>query len=242
MYNRIFNISIISICMIILISCATNRVAVSVNSLAEPDSFQKNRYVILSNMEGVDSSDLQFKEYSGYIDNILNEKGFTKASSPDDAQIVIFLAYGMGGPDAHQQTYSSPVFGQTGVSSSTTYGTVSSNRGGTATYSGTTNYTPTYGVTGFTEHVKTRITFTKGIILEAIDVSTFKNEKKMVPVWKVYVMSIGSSNDLRLMFPFMAVAMKPYIGINTGKQVIVGIPENDPQVLQLRERSRPVAK
>jgi len=54
------------------------------------------------------------------------------------------------------------------------------------------------------------------------------------------VTSVGTKNDLRLVFPYMLVAAKPYIATNTGQKVEVKMPADDPQVIQLRGGTTPV--
>jgi hypothetical protein len=224
------------VCLMVMVSCATMqpvRYKSGVDSLAQTDASAKTRYIIMPGIKDVEPSDLQFLEYANYVEKILNERGFVKASQFADADIAIFLSYGIGNPQTHQYSYSLPVWGQTGVSSSSTQGTLST-YGGMGTYSGTTTYTPTYGVTGYTSHVSSYTTFTRFLFMDAYDVASYKQDQKMNQVWKTSVISTGLSDDLRLVFPYMAVAMKPYIGTNTGRKIMVEIIKDDPQVTQLR--------
>lgn len=205
----------------------------NVDSLAQADAVAKKRYVLLPGGKAVEAGDLQFQEYAAYVEKVLSERGFVKVATFQDADVAIFLAYAIGDPQTYQYTYSLPTWGQTGVSSSNTYGTVSS-YGGMATYSGTTTYTPTYGVTGSTTHVGTNTVYSRFLFLDAYDVPTYMKEKKMAQVWKTSVVSTGSSGDLRLVVPYMVTAMKPYLGTNTGRKIEVEVPANDPAVQALR--------
>lgn len=47
------------------------------------------------------------------------------------------------------------------------------------------------------------------------------SEKTTPPAWSIYIYSIGESNDLRLVMPYLAAAATPYIGKNTGQLVEV---------------------
>jgi hypothetical protein len=69
-----------------------------VDSLAQPDASAKKRYIIMPGSKDVQPGDLQFLEYAGYVEKILNEKGFVKASQFADADIAVFLSYGIGNP------------------------------------------------------------------------------------------------------------------------------------------------
>lgn len=228
----------------LLSGCATvqpTRFVSNIDSFAQPDAAAKKRYILLPGGKGVEPGDLQFQEFAAYVEKILSEKGFVKAASFQDADVAIFLAYAIGDPQTYQYTYSIPTWGQTGVSSSNTYGTVSS-YGGMATYSATTTYTPTYGITGSTTHIGTSTLYTRFLSLDAYDVQTYVKEKRMAQVWKTDVVSTGSSGDLRLVVPYMVAAMKPYLGTNTGRKVEVEVPANDPAVQVLRGGQPPAVK
>lgn len=212
-----------------------------VDSLAHANAAAKKRYVLMPIGTEVEAGDLQFQEFAAYIEKILSENGFTKASTFQDADVAIFLTYAIGDPKTYQYTYSLPTWGQTGVSSANTYGTVSSH-GGMATYAGTTTYTPTYGITGSTTHLGTNTVYTRFLFLDAYDVSTYIKENKMSQVWQTNVVSTGSSGDLRLVVPYMVAAMKPYLATNTGRRIEVVIRENDPAVQLLRGDQPPAIK
>lgn len=212
-----------------------------VDSLAQADALVKKCYVLLPGGKGVEAGDLQFQEYASYVEKVLREKGFVKAAKFQDADVAIFLAYAIGDPQTYQYTYSLPTWGQTGVSSSNTYGTVSS-YGGMATYSGITTYTPTYGFTGSTTHVGTNTVYSRFLFLDAYDAPTYMKKNKMVQVWKTTVVSTGSSGDLRLVVPYMVAAMKPYLGTNTGQKITVEVPLNDPVVQILRGNQPPAVR
>jgi hypothetical protein len=111
-----------------------------------------------------------------------------------------------------------------------------------ATYSGTTTYTPTYGITGSTTHIGTHTVFTRFLFLDAYDIATYAKEQKMSQVWKTNVVSTGSSDDLRLVVPYMVAAMKPYLGTNTGRRIEVVVPGDDPSVQLLRGGQPPAIK
>ena len=216
-----------------LIGCASTRLAVSVDSLASPTAESKKKYVLLSDSRDIDANNLQFQEFSNYIEQVLHERGFVKQAKLQNADLAIFLSYAVSAPQTQQYSYSVPTWGQTGVSSSRTYGTVSS-YGGVANFTGTTNYTPTYGVTGSTTHSGTNTTYTRSLTLTAYDAHVYLTNQKMNQIWVTSVSSTGTSEDLRLVFPYMASAMKPYLGTNTGKRINVQIPSDDPYALHLR--------
>lgn len=237
--NRIFVAAIALAFAGVLTSCAPVRpplqyYASFIDSFAQPDALVKKRYRIFPGSKNVDPSDLQYLEFAKYVGKILDQRGLVNASSFDDAEVAIFLSYGIGNPQTHQYSYSLPVWGQTGVSSSNTVGTISA-YGNSGIYSGTTTYTPTYGITGYTNQVRSYSSFTRFLLMDAYDLNVYKQTGKMAQVWKANVTSTGPSGDLRLVLPYMAVAVKNYIGRNTTRQVEEDVLVDDPQVWKLLE-------
>lgn len=206
---------------------------INVDSISAPEAVSKTKYILLPGVKGVEAGDLQYREYAAYVDRALISEGYIQSSSFADADVAIFLGYGIGEPETHQFTYSLPTYGQTGVSSSNTYGTVNT-YGNTATYSGTTTYTPTYGVTGSTTHIGTRTTYFRYMWLDAIDLDEYRKTEKEIQLWKTTVTSTGSSGDLRQVFPALVAASKPHIGSNTGKKIKVVLSESDRRVTEIK--------
>jgi len=206
---------------------------VYVDSISSPVGQELKRYVLLPNNKGVTVDDLQFQEYASYVHRALSAQGFIKAEDFKDANVAIFLGYGIGEPKTNQYTYSLPTWGKTGVSSSNTYGTVST-YGNTATVNSTTTYTPTYGVTGYTTHTGTNTTFTRYMFIDALDLNEYKKTEKQKQIWKTTVISTGSSGDLRRVVPILVAASKPYVAKNTGQKLFILLKEQDQAVLDVK--------
>jgi hypothetical protein len=224
-------IIIICILMIIMQACAgIPRYVVDVDSINSPGDGTKNRYVLLPGEKDVNSENLQFKEYAAYVDRALSAKGLVKANDFNDANIAIYLSYGIGDPKEHQYVYSFPVWGQTGFYSSYRY----VKNADSDTYRTIVTYTPTYGIVDSDIHTATIITYQRFLILDALDLDASRTTEKKVQLWQTTVTSIGSNGDLRLAFPIMLGAAKEYIGTNTGKKMKVTLFENDKRVLDVK--------
>lgn len=219
----------------LLSGCAVaTKYSVTVDSINSQMSESKKAYTILSGLKGVVPTDLQFSEYAAYVERALSARGFTKAERIEEANVLIFLAYGIGDPQENVYTYAVPVWGQTGTSSSNTHGTVNS-FGNSASYSSTTTYTPTYGITGFMPMVGSNITYFRFLVLDAINYDEYKQSQKIVPLWQTIVTSTGSSGDLRSVLPVLVAASKPYIGNNTRKKVNFQMAEDDRAVMEIKK-------
>lgn len=206
---------------------------VNVDSITAPNNTPKKTFYLIPGMENVHKSDIHYREYEKYVEKALLSEGFKKISNIQNANIAIFLSYGIGDPETYQYSYLLPTWGQTGVSASNTTGSVNV-FGNTGTYSQTTTYTPKYGVTGYQQRTGYYTNYFRFMILEAIDLDEYRKSEKAITIWKTTVTSSGSSGDLRRVFPVLVGASKKYIGRNTGQNIIVKLRENDLRVLKLK--------
>lgn len=212
---------------------ANPKFRVNVDSLSATEPHTGKSFILLPGNKDTNISDLQFKEYASYINRALIAQGYSPAETFETADLVIFLSYGIGDPQEHQYSYSLPVFGQTGVSSANTYGTLNT-YGNFGSYSSATTFTPTYGIKGYTQHSGSYSTFFRFLLLSAYDLKIYREQEKEVQVWKTTVTSSGSSGDLRRVFPILVAASKPYVGINTGQQIKVILDETDQAVIDVK--------
>lgn len=210
---------------------------VQVDSISASNSSNMRSYVLLPGNDDTTPSDLQFMEFGKYIKHVLSSKGYVEADDFNEADLAIFLAYGIGDPQEHQYTYNLPVWGETGVSSSYTHGTLYS-YGNYGTYSGTTTYTPSYGITGYTTHMGTYLTYFRFMVLDAYDMQKSRESQDLVQAWKTTVTSMGSSGDLRRVFPILAAASKDYIASNTRQKVDRTLCETDKAVVEIKTVGR----
>lgn len=209
-------------CFFLLTSCAST-FNVDINSIASTSAIKNKNYYLVS-LKTVNPDSLEFQKFSRYLDVILSRSGYKRVYKQSDANVYIILGYGIGKPIKEIYSYSSPVYGQTGIQSSTTSGTVIGNN-----YYGRTDYTPSYGITGYQTNIGTTISYNRYLVLTALD----KKSKK--ELWTSIVTSRGESKDLHLVYPVLIAAVEPYIGRNTGHQINASISANNRRVMELNE-------
>ena len=207
---------------------------VNVDSISSGEVTNDSKCMLLPAEPNDVANQLEYKEYAQYVKRALEKKAFKVTDNADEANVVVFLKYGISEPHESVYSYSTPVWGQTGISSSHTMGSIHSYGGGMASYSGTTTYTPQYGITGYQSHIGTRVTYTRFVILDAYDLERYKETNEEVQLWRTTATSTGSSGDLRLVFPIMVAASSEYIGENTGKQILLILFENDKRVKEIK--------
>lgn len=232
---------VIGCCMVFLAGCGLMAayglytppqvVQVSVNSINDPIRLQGKKYVLFSGDAKISDNDLQFREFAGYVRKILSSLGYVEVNSPP-AEIAIFMRYGMGQPTRVDYSSSSPVFGFVGggTSSFTAFSS-----GGQVTM-GTISSAPQLGVVGQNYNSGSYCLYSRWLRLEAVDLVATGDTKNPVISWQTTVVSSGRFADLRLIFPYLIVAAKDYIGENTGKIVNVVMRMDDKRVSVLRAK------
>lgn len=210
---------------------------VEVSSLAAPEAARKRTYVILPGNKDTDPSDLLFTEFATYVSRALNANEFVAAEKADGADLAVVLFYGIGDPKVNQVTYTLPIWGKTGVSSSYTSGTVNA-IGNTATYNETTTYSPSYGITGYSTQVENVTTYFRFVDVVGYDLELFRNSNRQVQLWKTMITSTGTSGDLRRLFPIMIGTATPHIGKDTKQRLSLTAYESSPEVLVIKDAVR----
>lgn len=163
-----------------------------------PPTFTGTTYAVIPFKEQEGS--LEHKTYERAVKRELDAKGFREAPI-ENAEVVIFVSYGIDTGKEVIESY--PIIGQTGVSSSHSYGTLQS-YGSYGTYSGTTTYTPTYGVVG--SGVTSSTEYTRFLKLDILDKKAL-TEKQIKKLYEAKVVSRGSSGQLSAVLPTMIKAL-----------------------------------
>lgn len=155
---------------------------------------------------------LEYKTYQNLIRKKLKKFGYQEVE-PQKADLKISFGYSISGPQ--ERIGSSPVYGQTGIRSSTTTGSVSttgsllgygdlSNYSGHSNYSSRTTYTPSYGVVG--SRTYTYNTYTRVFELFIYDgKATEDSEDKRI--YEGTAISTGTSSSLPKVIPYLIEAL-----------------------------------
>jgi len=186
-----------------------------INSFADENYSGGNRFFIAPGMSNVTQGDLEFNEYATIVSKVLVNKGYVQIDNPRNADLAVFLSYAIGDPSRVQSAYTMPVYGQTGGGTANVYMTTTGGGGRTVSSQGTITTPATYGVTGYNTIVDTQTVYSRSLLLEAFDNTKHQSSSKMVQVWKVSVVSTGTTDNLREVMPKMAIAMEDYIGTNS---------------------------
>lgn len=211
----------------LLAGCATGYNS-AVSALAAPNALENRQFVVTPAQEVASDDPLQLNLFTQYVDRMLTLKGFTKAPSRANSNVVVYLGYSVSGPRQQTQYRSEPIYGQTGVEQKS----VQQTTGNTVTT--TTQYVPTYGIVGYKQVPFVETLYDYRVWLRAISRSGAAQRKtKETELWEVSAALPLGFKDLRKVFPYMLAAMAPYVGQSTSGQVIVEVPDDNPELKRL---------
>jgi hypothetical protein len=179
-------------CLAWLLSCATRSVETTVETHHRLGAADLAKRVVVLPAQKEKADTLEFAEYAKLVEDGLRRQGFQIVPVGEPTDLVAFFGYGIDQGHDELYSYAIPQFGQTGIQSSQTLGTVQ-NFGAGATYNGTTTYTPSYGVTGWTPQVGTRRLYTRAIALDIYDIS---QGDEPIKLYESLATSQGSSGAL----------------------------------------------
>ena len=187
--------TLIAFILCVLVTACGQLIRSQVSIFHELPDGAKPTYALLPFKE--QESSLEHKTYENLVRQQLIAKGFREVTL-SQADVIVFLQYGID--QGREETYSYPIIGQTGVSSSYTTGTIQSYGGGYAAYSGTTYNTPTYGVVG--SGVGSRKVYTRFLRVDLVDRSALTSGT-VRKVFEGRIVSSGSNDQLSFVMPTM---------------------------------------
>lgn len=153
------------------------------------------------------STQLREIERAKIFKKVILDAGYAEDLQKPMYTIDVF--YGISDPKT--KIASQPVFGQTGVSSSSTYGSVNTygsvssygNYNSSSSYNSNTYYTPSFGIVGSSTYSYDE--YTRFLVFKAYD----PNGKEL---FETASTSSGSTGDIDIVLPLLAYKIIPYFG------------------------------
>lgn len=81
-------------CMLTMLQSCMPGIQVDVDAISAPEGKYRNCYVIVPD-EPTTTESPCYEQFCGYLDNALQDEGFVKASSPENANVEILFSYGI---------------------------------------------------------------------------------------------------------------------------------------------------
>lgn len=210
-------------------------VAIEVNSILDPSLYEKSilnkisyeqkiKYYLHPGDPTVSENDLYFKEYINYVNKIFDSDKYEQVSK-ESADIIILVSYGVGDPKL--KSYTRDIFGMkegevTGFTSNTQRGRVKTT---------VVKENNSFGVVGQeeVEYEESK----RYLILEGVVGENFNKNQTTISLWKTMITSVGKSDDLRFIMPFLVVGASDYIGKDTRRKINFDIDGSDFRIQEL---------
>lgn len=196
---------------------SANACNIAVNSFAGPDA-EATTYIVLPLNQGVSPTDGEFQEYSAYLRKALDAHGYRSVLSFEDAQLAVFLGYGIGRLEDHLSSYVMPAVGRMDVTPNTTHAQMSPYGSSRMAASRMLRFSAT-DLRGDPSSGDGEPTFTRYAIINAVDAEEYRAEQRFMRVWSTKIVSVGHSEDLHTMFPVILAGAWDLIGANADRIV-----------------------
>lgn len=194
-----------------LVGCASQpRDLVGIKAISANSVLPKTYIMIPLNQEDFHKNSLLYKQVAQVLRQSLSSRGFVLENDPDKASQIVFLDLYRTGAKSSTRNVTVPTWGQTGVSSASTYGTINTYGNGYGTLNSTTTYTPTYGVTGSYTKQVTDTFYTIIISLKSYDFIKFK-AKNTDELWETQIALTSSTPDSLGAYKGLAAYVAPYL-------------------------------
>ncbi|HEY5603173.1 MAG TPA: hypothetical protein VIM41_08705 [Gammaproteobacteria bacterium] len=219
------------------LNACTPHIAVSVNAISDPQVIAYGKRYYLTNITDMNkdtaATDLYFLEFRRFFDHTLQKQGFIPSESLDAADIEIQFHYGISDGRTGVQTYSWPIYETFGGHTVTVTENVTDSSGQTRSVQRTVHVPAYVQQIGSTYETRSYTLYNRYANLAAIPVHR-NADKPATTIWSVNIQSVGESNDLRAIMPYLAAASLPFLGHNSGQQQIVKLRQDDPIIIELR--------
>ena len=226
---------LITVGILLLLPACTHHIVVNVNAITDMNiSQQGNRYYMVNANDSGAASELYFQEFRTYFDYLLVKSGYVKVDDLKDADIEIRFHYGVSDGKTAIQHYSWPIYETFGGERVTITERITDSSGNTQTINRTVYIPPYVRQVGNAYEAQSYTYFNRYLNLAAFPTAAEKGQTTQTPLWNVNVYSVGESDDLRAIMPFLAAASAPYLGKNSGQQQSVTLGNEDPLVKELR--------
>lgn len=200
--------SILIILSVIIIQSCSTLVRSEITVFHDIDNYKKDKVFYIFPVQEQKGS-LEFNYYANIIKNGLVEKGMIYTDNIENSNIILLFSYGID--NGKEKIGSVPVYGQTGISSSTSTFNFYSRSGNTIGNMSTINQ-PSYGVIGTRQYSYTE--YGRFLWIGMFDKQSII-DNNINQLYNATIISIGSSSNIKEVLPSMIKSFFTiYPGIN----------------------------
>ena len=225
-----------AVSVLTLAGCKTTTYHVKVDAIsqsADPvgaaSGSDHQSYKLKSKNPALDDENLRYKEAAEFVKTALSSKGLYEAPTPDRADMIVEVDYGMDAPRTKIETVSVPVYAQTGGGVRYEQVPVKDTRGNTSYRTVAVFQPPRTELVGFDDVPRQVTIYEKYLHVTATENKPGKEGRPPAQVWSVSASAEDESKDLRKFLPILASATADYIGKDSNNQKDVKV--RDPSQL-----------
>ncbi|MFZ5496453.1 MAG: hypothetical protein ACOZE5_14105 [Verrucomicrobiota bacterium] len=227
---------------LVLTGCITSHTyTVQVDAIAAPaetgpSARPAQSYHILTRNPQLDEKSLRYKEVADYVRTALSGKGMYEAPSPEKADVLIDIDYGMDAPRIKFETYSNPVVIEVAGNVREEQVAIRDTSGNLVGYRTVYIQEPSRNeFMGMRESVQPVLIYEKYLRLSARSNREADEGRPAPEVWSVSVSTEDGGQELRKYMPILASATADYIGRNTKEEKPVKVGEGDETVAFIKK-------
>ena len=172
--------------------------------------------------------DLRFREAARYVATALEGKGYRQTQQVGNADLLVELTFYTDEPREvldvrhYPETYYRPGFAYS------IQVPVYNNAGVVIGYRSRIMREPSRSYTHWQEQLESVTVYDKVMEISAYDNRPNAPTKDLEEMWSIVITNSDTSQDIRSYLPYMVAAAIPYIGEDTGSQIVVSITPDDP--------------
>jgi hypothetical protein len=193
-------------------------------------------YHIRSQNPQLNEDSLRYKEVADYVRTALSGRGMYEAPSPDKADVVIDIDYGMEAPRIKYETTSSPVVVEIAGAVREEVVAVRDSFGNIIGYRTIITQEPDrHEFMGMDQSIRPVLVYEKFLKVSARPNQEATEGRAPPEIWSVNVSTEDGSQELRKYMPVLASATADYIGVNTREEKPVKMSERDEGVVFVKQ-------
>ncbi|MBI5693518.1 MAG: hypothetical protein HZC55_25870 [Verrucomicrobia bacterium] len=218
------------------VGCSTPAYKVKVDAIARPTEKEAQSYVITTRNSRYGEESLRHREATDFVRTALSGKGLYESPTPERADMVIELDYGMEAPRSKIERVSVPVYAQVGGGVRYESVPVTDARGNTSYRTVAVYEPPRSEVIGYDE-VQRRVTvYEKYLKISARENKPATEGRPPTELWSIHASTEDESKDLRKYLPIIASATVDFMGQEASRQTTVKVRADGPEVDFIRRR------
>lgn len=226
---------------ILAAGCSSSAYKVKVDAIAKPVRPDAQSYVLKSKDPRLGEESLRHREAADFVRTALSGKGLYEAPTPERADMVIELEYGMEAPRSKMERVSVPIYAQMG--GGVRYDTVPvTDSRGNVSYRTVAVYDPPRSeIVGYDTVPRLVTVYEKYMKITARENKAASEGRPPAELWSIHASTEDESKDLRKYLPIIASATVDYVGQDSSHQTTVKVRADGPAVDFIRKGMGPPA-